>query len=199
MNEETGFGIRSLNCLGPLLPSMAGRWQFELKDRASADSRRRPNPTVVAFDDRVADRKAHSHAMLLRREKCLEDAIKIGRINSRSSIFDRHMYHASLVSFGSHLQHALLNRMHRLDGINDQVQNHLLQLDLVADYGGKPLIEFSLKVHAVLPQIDPHNIQNRQNKIIDVDRSSLVHILFEHRANACDDVACAMTGGLDLI
>src|SRR5262249_43463953 len=105
----------------------------------------------------------------------------------------------AFVSCGLHLQHARLNRMHRLDCIHDQVQDHLLQLDLVTDYAGKPLVEFSLKVHAVFQQIDPHNIQNRQNKIVDVDRSSLVHILFEHRANACDDVARAMTGGLNLI
>jgi hypothetical protein len=36
-------------------------WQFKLKDRASVDGRRDPNPTAMAFDDRMADEKAHAH------------------------------------------------------------------------------------------------------------------------------------------
>jgi len=32
-----------------------------LKDRASGRTSRQPDPTIVALDDRLADRKTHSH------------------------------------------------------------------------------------------------------------------------------------------
>ena len=73
--------------------------------------------------------------------------------------------------------------MHRLDGIHDQVQDHLLQLNLVAVHGRNFVVKLRLKLHAVLLQIDPHN---RQNCIMSSLMSTGVRslrILSEHRAN----------------
>src|SRR3954447_15033103 len=100
--------------------------QLELKDRTSLDGRRCPNPTFVALDDRMADGKAHTHSIGLGREQRFEDLFKVGWINPRSGVFNRHMHETSSGVLGSYLQHARLNRMHRIDGIHDEVQEDLL-------------------------------------------------------------------------
>ena len=43
----------------------AAGWQFKLKNGASGRAGRHPDPTIMALDDRLADRKTHSHRGLL--------------------------------------------------------------------------------------------------------------------------------------
>src|SRR6516225_9321694 len=69
----------------------AGR-QFKLKDRASGRTGRQPDPTIVALDDRLADRKTHSHPAGLGREHWFKNAIEVGLINSAAGIRDRDSY-----------------------------------------------------------------------------------------------------------
>src|SRR6202035_1054079 len=85
--------------------------------------------------------------------------------------------------------------MHGLDGIHDQVQDHLLHLDAVAFHNRKPLVKLSAKLNSILPEIDPYNGQNCGDEMVDVDRAPFVRLLFEHRSDAYDDVAGAMARG----
>jgi hypothetical protein len=39
-------------------------------------------------------------------------------------------------------------------------------------------------------QFAAHEFQNRQDDSVQVDRPCVLRILFEHRADVCDDVAC---------
>src|SRR6516225_4485147 len=66
----------------------AGR-QFKLKNRASARTGRHPDPTIVALDDRLADRKTHSHPVSLGREHGFKKAIEVGQANSAPGVRDR--------------------------------------------------------------------------------------------------------------
>src|SRR5262245_30140292 len=90
-------------------------WQFELKDRTVDDGGRRPNPAVVALDDRVADGKAHTHSSCLGGEQRLENPLEVGWINPRSGIFDRHLHKTRSGLLGLYCQLARLDRMHGLD------------------------------------------------------------------------------------
>ena len=65
---------------------------------------------------------------------------------------------------------------------------------LIAFYGRKLIVELHLKFYAVFLQIDPYDRQNRQDEVVDVDSAALVRLLSEHRTNARDDIASAMTG-----
>ncbi|MFZ0025198.1 MAG: hypothetical protein WAK72_03225, partial [Pseudolabrys sp.] len=56
----------------------------------------------------------------------LKSWANVGRLNARPGVFDRHMHFIGLAQFGFYAQHASLRRTHCLDGIHDQVQNHLL-------------------------------------------------------------------------
>jgi len=104
-----------------LMQDDAGR-QFKMENRPSVGARRHPNPTVVGFDDRTADDKAHPHSIRLGRKKRLENPINVRWINPRSRIFNRHKHHARVGLISLDFQHASLNRLHSLDGIHDQVR-----------------------------------------------------------------------------
>ena len=80
--------------------------QFKMENRASARPRRHPNPAAVALDDRTADRETHSHATRLGRKKEVEDTIDVGWINSRPSIFDRHMHEIRFAGLRLYIEHA---------------------------------------------------------------------------------------------
>jgi hypothetical protein len=69
-----------------------------------------------------------------------------------------------------------------------------LHLDAVAFHARKIFVELGLDLDVVLAQLDPHKVKDGQDQRIDVDRIPLARVLPEHRANAGDDLAGAMTG-----
>src|SRR4051812_9801438 len=96
-HPQSGVGIYVLGRWRFRLRGRAGRAgsstdrQLELEDRASGGARRHPDLSVVAFDDRMADRKSHPHTALFGRKERLEDFIKFRWINSAPSILDGDM------------------------------------------------------------------------------------------------------------
>ena len=70
-----------------LMLGAVGRY-FKLKNRASGDTSRRPDPTIVALDDRLTDREAHSHATGFGREQRFENATEVVWVNSAPGILD---------------------------------------------------------------------------------------------------------------
>jgi hypothetical protein len=61
--------------------------------------------------------------------------------------------------------------MHGVDGIHDEVQDHLLHLDPVAFHNRKLLVKFSSKLNSILPQTDAHDRQDCADEMVDVDRA----------------------------
>src|SRR5262247_464404 len=143
------------------------RRQREVKDRASFAALRYPDSTAVALDNGSADGEAHPHSGGFGREHRLENAVEIGVINSRSRVFNRYMNDVWPGCFRRYAQHAALNRMHRLDGIGDEIQDDLLQLDIVSVHGRHLLIEFRIKVYFMFPQVDPDQPQDRPDQLVD--------------------------------
>jgi hypothetical protein len=97
------------------------RWQLELENRASLDGPCYPNMTVVALDDRTANGKANSHANYFSREHRFENMVLVGRIDACAGILDGYMNKIWFVNAGSYAQHTRLYRLHRLNGIHDQI------------------------------------------------------------------------------
>ena len=113
------------------------RRQLKLENRAFVDSPHHPNTTVMAFNNRMADGKANSHTTLFGREHGAENMIAVGWIDTRASILDGHVNKIWFADAGSYAQYSRRYRLHRLNGIHDQVQNDLLQLNSVAFQGRK--------------------------------------------------------------
>ena len=129
----------------------------------------------------------------------LEDLTEVGGINSNPGILDRHLYTIVPVQFGFYGQHTRLYRPHGIDGIHDQIQNDLLQLDLIAKHRRNSIVEFRFKIDPMFPQIDVDQLQNCPDQFVDIDRRFVFRVLSEHRPDVRDDVACAVTRSLNLI
>ena len=69
----------------------------------------------------MADRKANSHAALFGREHRVENVIVVGWIDTRASILDGHVNKIWFASAGSYAQYSQRSRLHRLNGVHDQV------------------------------------------------------------------------------
>ena len=55
------------------------------------------------------------------------------------------------------------------DGIHDQIQNDLLQLDLIAKHRRNLIVEFQFKINLMFPQIDVDQLQNCPDQFVDID------------------------------
>src|SRR3954454_4835275 len=95
---------------------------------------------------------------------------------------------------GLNLELAPFDRAHSIGGIEDQIEYHLLQLHGVADYRGKLLIELRLDPYAFFLHVETHQRQHGIDQIVQIDRNFRVGIFFEHRTDADDNIACALTG-----
>src|SRR6266478_532933 len=94
----------------------------------------RPQPPTVGFDNRAADREAHAHAVGLRRVEGVENVLESLRRQSRTRISHpyEHAARVSLPAADEQLSRPVAGAAHCLDGIHDQIEDHLLQLYPVA-------------------------------------------------------------------
>src|SRR3954470_21713703 len=145
----------------------------------------------MRFDDRAANRKAHPGAAGFRREERLEDALRVVRTDADSGILNRHQHAVGLDRLRFHRQHprAIRQRGHGLDGIHDQVQKNLLQLNAVDRDEWQALTQFDPQRYAVALQIAPLKRENVVDQSVDVERDTLPSILAEDRTGTLDDVA----------
>ena len=90
----------------------------------------------MGVDDRPANRQPHPRAAGLRGVECIEHALEMRRIYARPGIAHCHK-DASAVLFGAdqQLSYLCLTRAHCFERVQEQVQNHLLQLNSIAVNG----------------------------------------------------------------
>src|SRR4051812_17488327 len=79
------------------------------------------SPKYDRYGFRMADGKANSHTTLFGREHRVENMIVIGWIDARASILDGHVNKMWFVNAGSYAQYSRRYRLHRLNGVHDQV------------------------------------------------------------------------------
>ena len=104
-----------------------------MKDGALGFVRGNPQPAIMGFNDRTADRQTHSHAVRFRSEQWIEYPLEFLRANSCSGVRHRNDDATGVVDLGPNAQdpRPILGR-HRIDRVRDQVQKHLLQLDSIS-------------------------------------------------------------------
>src|SRR5271154_7454066 len=110
------------------------RGDRKLKGGAPRLAPGRPQPPTMRFDNRAADREAHAHAVGLRRVEGFKETRQALRAQPMAGIPHRDAYALRLDTHGADVYFAVavLNATHRLDGVDDQVQHHLLQLHPIA-------------------------------------------------------------------
>src|ERR1700730_9654369 len=89
----------------------------------------RQTPTM-RFDYRSTNRQSHSHPVGFRRKECVENALQVAWINPCARVFQHDLHVMGFVHFRLYSQNsfATSDRTHCIDGVHDQVNEHLLQL-----------------------------------------------------------------------
>src|ERR1700756_5733606 len=87
------------------------------------------------------------------------------------------------------LSRSLANPAHRFDGVDDQVKDHLLQLDAISFNGRKALSELRLHRDAVLHQFAMGEGNDLEDRFVDLHSILPWGRLPDERMDPADDVA----------
>src|SRR5258708_9200955 len=145
----------------------AGRHR-ELKAGAAGHVRARPQSAAVRFDDRTADGQAQAHALGLGGVERLEQAVQTLRIQSRAGIPQTDEYAVRSISARAdqQLPRPLADAAHRLDGVDDQVENHLLQLDPICSDDWQALRELRPHRDAALQNFATRQVYDLKHRLL---------------------------------
>src|SRR5947208_5012692 len=117
---------------------MPFRRHDEVKRRAPAVVRGGPQPPAVGGDDRSADGEPHAHALGLGRIEGLEELVEGLRGETDAGIPDRHAHALGVPAGGDdHVARAVVHSARGVDGVDDEVEDHLLRLDSIAGDAGR--------------------------------------------------------------
>ena len=112
-----------------------------------------PDPSTVRVDDRPADRQPHAEPSGLGGDEGLEDALELRLLQAGAGIADRHLDAQSRALAGrdDQIPRAVDDR-HRLARIDQQVEDHLLELDAVTGHRGQS--RRTIERHRDAPSLD---------------------------------------------
>src|SRR6201991_3737651 len=108
-------------------------WRNEAKDGATWHVRARPQPSVMRFDNRSANRQPKPQAARFGGVESLEHALKGRRREAWTRIphLDRHAT-GFITRADEQFPLLFIDVAHRFDGIEDLVEQHLLQRDPIS-------------------------------------------------------------------
>jgi hypothetical protein len=125
-----------------------------MKDGALGFVRLNPQPATMGLNDRPADGQTHPHTARLRSKYWIEYLLKLLRANSWSVVRHRYNDACGVMDLGPDVQEpGPILRRHRVDGVCDQVQKHLLELDSISSDFRYVCIRRCLDQYAVLLQM----------------------------------------------
>src|SRR3974390_448448 len=105
----------------------------------------------MRLNDQTADGKAHPHATAFGREKSAENPLTNFRRNSDACISHRNK-DLFIVQRGAYvdLSRSLRRHIHGLDGVEEQIENNLLQLNMVTQNRRQLISQFNLERYLAL-------------------------------------------------
>ena len=147
-----------------------------------------------AFDDRSADREPHTHALGLGGVERVEQTFKTLRVQSRARILhgDEHGARGLLSSADQQLPRPLGDTAHRLDGVEDQIENYLLQLDSISLNERQALRELRLHRDIVFHHFATGQGNDFEDDFVDLDVIFPWKLLLNEGTDAADDLAAAL-------
>ena len=143
----------------------------------------------MAVDDGPADRQPHAHAAGLRRVEGFENPLEVLRIDARSGIAHGDADPARLELLGAdrQLARSLLHGAHGLDGVQDQVHDHLLQLNPIALDRNQAFGRAGTDRDVVLGDCALHHDDHFVDRLVDVDELLSRRRLLDVLTHAIDD------------
>ena len=109
--------------------------------------RLRPETAMMSLDDGTADGEPDPHAVGFRCVEGVEQLVHVLRVDAHAGIPHAHAHTIAVLAFGSdqQLPRAIVHVNHRVAGVAEQVQDHLLELDPIAGDGREIVGELRLK------------------------------------------------------
>ena len=136
----------------------------------------------MGFDNGAANGQSHPHPLRFGGVKRLEDAFDIFRGDTRPRIFDGNQYAGGFLSFRCYLQHAvpISHGVHRINSVDEQIQDDLLELYTVSHDFGQGCAQTSLNQNTSLSKIDAQELQNLLDQSVGIERDPFVVALRKH-------------------
>src|SRR5215472_15989384 len=155
-----------------------------------------PQTPMMSLDDATTDREPDAHAVGFR---CVEGVKQLAHVlggDAHAGIPHIHAHTIDVLAFGydHQLPRAIVHVNHRVGGVAQQVQDHLLQLDSVAGDGREVLGELGLKDHPVSLEVAQRQRYDLARDLVEVQRLGPVLVPAEQRTQPCDHI-----GGSDAI
>src|SRR6516164_6030734 len=134
-------------------------------------ARRGPEPSPMSLNDRAADRQAHTHSLRLGRVEGFKEAWEALRRQPWPGIPYPDAHAFRLVGFRADQQFApaVTVAAHRLDGVDDQVDHHLLNLHPITPKEWQGLGELRLDRGADLNDLTPSENDRVADRFIYVE------------------------------
>src|SRR6516165_8804299 len=189
----------------PLMPTSGGGRLLgrnrKLKQGSMWLARRGPEPSPMSLNDRARDRQAHTHSLRLGRVEGFKEAWEALRRQPRPGIPYPDAHAFRLVGFRTDLQFApaVTVAAHRLDGVDDQVDQHLLDLHPIAPKERQGLDELRLDRGAGPNDFTPSENDRVADRFIDVEPIHLRRRFFYVISDPVDDVSGPIGFGHDTV
>src|SRR5690349_4320808 len=179
-----------MTVLSLIIPLRFGERQGELEYCAAAAVAAGCNAPPVCFDDRSTDRKTNSHSARLAGHKRLKQLLCNFRSDAGASISHEENGKLLLVC-DTNGQFSSAGSFHCLDTISDQIECHLLDLNLVDNDARKVTIATERYAHALLSRADQSKCRSflkQRSRVFD----RVLGFPFRHKfTQTLDDISCS--------
>jgi hypothetical protein len=124
------------------------------------------------------------------RVECVEQAVEAPRRQSRPGIShrDKHAVHSIARTADQQLPRRFVRCAHCFNGVDDQVQPHLLQLDAIRLHHRQLLRQLDLQRDVMPEQLAPGQAGGVEDRLVDIQRVVPWWHLFDEAANPADDL-----------
>src|SRR5258708_33297736 len=125
---------------------------------------------AMRLDDRAADRQPHADALALGGVERIEDVLEFRRIDPRAGIADgqEHAVRFALRGRYEHVSLSVAERAYGFNGVDDQIQHHLLYLNSIGPDQRDGIREFVPQRSAILRSLHARQTNSLENRIVDV-------------------------------
>src|SRR5260221_2659761 len=165
--------------------------QREAKDRPAAGIGLHRDLSTVGLDNGAADRQADTHAVALVGDKGLEELRHQFRRDPGAGVGHADGDHIVVAGCGGNDEFASLRRLHGLDRISQQVEQHLLNLHLVDKDEIDGRVELKPDTNALILGSDQRQGARFLNEPFDAFHPTLAIAPSHEFAQATDDLTCA--------
>src|SRR5690349_11591072 len=155
----------------------------------------------MRFNDRSADGESHAEALRLGGHERLENTVQVFASDSAAPVANG-AHHLATAAFEARRDRdaalVYVERRHRLAGVDDQVEDDLLQLDAITQDQRQIGIEYDVDRNVSRQEIVPRKFEHVLDHVGQVDGLAGNFAALEHGTQSLDDFGRADVVGDDV-